>query len=89
MQSITECTLQSGFDVVSKSFKSKKREEGRKKFLQGWWHNFFDWVLFLCALGNGSIFLAVSKVFLHAHSVINYKHVSNPAIVTSPHTKCR
>lgn len=27
--------------------------------------------------------------YFHAHSVINYKHVSNPAIVTSPHTKCR
>jgi hypothetical protein len=52
--------LQFGFDVVSKSFESKKRE-GRKKFLQGWWHNFFGWILFLCALGNGSIFLAVSK----------------------------
>jgi hypothetical protein len=40
-------------------------------------------------LEMGQKFLAVSKVFLHAHSVINYKHVSNPAIVTSPHTKCR
>lgn len=35
MQSITECTLQSGFDVVSKSFKSKKREEGKSSYRAG------------------------------------------------------
>jgi hypothetical protein len=37
----------------SPSSARKEKKEG-KMFLQGWWHNFFDWILFLCALGNGS-----------------------------------